>query len=66
MVKILHEMKMFPQCLIEKFLGFCKSFGKHLVVFSFFFFFFFFTVCSENGHIKMDIKRKVTHCAPNN
>ena len=61
MVKILHEMKMFPQCLTEQLLGFCKSFGKHLVAFSVF---FFFTVCSENGHIKMDI-RKVTHGAPN-
>lgn len=42
MVKILHEMKMFPQCLTEQLLGFCKSFGKHLVAFSVFFFFFSF------------------------
>lgn len=41
MVEILHEMKMFPQCLFEQLLGFCKSFGKHLVAFSVFFFFSF-------------------------
>ena len=41
MAKLLREMKMFPQCLIETFLGFCTSFGKLLVAFSFFFFFSF-------------------------